>query len=353
MTTARTHEDDFSRRALLTVGAILLSGMVLWVLWQVRQVLLLAFSGLLLAILLRIPVDWINRRTSVSGSWALAVTLLLYVALITGGIWLMSPSIIEQYREFTEVAPEAWSRIEAGISASPLGSQLLAQGEQIGGLTPAAGSILTRVTGFFSSAVSGLTNVLILVFVGFYFAFQPDIYVQGIVRLIPPENRERTQDVIRSIGIALRWWLIGRVFAMFIVGLFVGIGLWILGVPLALILGVLAGLLSFVPVVGAVLAVIPAVLVASTEGLLLVLYVLVLYAAAQTIESYILTPLVQQRTVDLPPAMALMFQLLLGIFTGPIGVAVAFPLAVAGLVLLKMLYVEDVLGDPVKVPRRA
>jgi predicted PurR-regulated permease PerM len=335
---------------LLTVGVILLSGLALWVLWQVRQVLLLAFAGLLMAILLRIPGDWIKERTGLSGRWALAVTLILYAALISGAIWLMSPGILDQYQEFTKVAPEAWSRIETSVSASPIGSQLLAQSEQIGQITPAAGSILTRVTGFFSSAVNGLTSLLILVFVGFYFAFQPEIYVQGFIRLVPPANRERTREVIRSIGFALRWWLIGRVFAMFIVGVFVGIGLWILGVPLALILGVLAGLLSFVPVVGAVLAVIPAVLVASIQGPLLVLYVLLLYAAAQTIESYILTPLVQQRTVDLPPALALMFQLLLGIFTGPIGVAVAFPLAVAGLVLVKMLYVEDVLDDPVTVP---
>jgi predicted PurR-regulated permease PerM len=324
--------------------------MVLWVLWQVRQVLLLAFAGLLLAILMRIPSDWLKRRTALTGRWALSVTLLLYIALVGGAIWLVSPSIIEQYQEFTEVAPEAWARIETQVRASPIGSQLLAQGGQIGQITSNAGSILTRVTGVFSTAVSGLTNVLILVFVAFYFAYQPEIYVRGLIRLMPPKSRERAQEVLGSIAIVLRWWLLGRIFAMFIVGLIVGIGLWLIGVPLALILGVLAGLLSFVPIIGAVLAVIPALLVASMQGLLSALYVLLLYAAAQFLESNILTPLVQQRTVDLPPAVALMFQLLLGIFTGPLGVAVAFPLAVAGSVLIKMLYIEDMLGDPVGVP---
>jgi predicted PurR-regulated permease PerM len=115
---------------------------------------------------------------------------------------------------------------------------------------------------------------------------------------------------------------------------------------LALVLAIIAALLLFIPNIGQVVAAIPAVLIASVSGADQVLYVLVLYAAVQTVESYILTPLLQQRMVDLPPGLTIMAQVLFGFLAGALGVILATPLAAAGMTMVKMWYLEDLLGDP-------
>jgi predicted PurR-regulated permease PerM len=157
------------------------------------------------------------------------------------------------------------------------------------------------------------------------------------------------REILNTIGEALKWWLIGRLVAMLILGLLVGIGLALLRVPLALSLGMITGLVSFVPIIGSVLAIIPAGLIALSQGPLKLLYVLFLYAGAQGVETYLLTPLVQRRTALMAPALALLLQLLMGILIGPLGIALAYPLAVVGQVLIKKLYLEDVLGESVDI----
>jgi predicted PurR-regulated permease PerM len=153
------------------------------------------------------------------------------------------------------------------------------------------------------------------------------------------------REVLDAIGHVLQRWLVGQLVLMAIVGTITWIGLALLGVPFALPLALFAGLSEFVPYVGPIVAAIPAVLVGFAEGPHLALWVAGLYIAVQSIESYVLTPLIQQRAVYLPPALLLFSQVVLGVTAGPLGVIVATPLAAAGLVAVNKLYVEDVLGD--------
>ncbi|MGQ0547871.1 MAG: AI-2E family transporter [Betaproteobacteria bacterium] len=143
----------------------------------------------------------------------------------------------------------------------------------------------------------------------------------------------------------LQRWLVGQVVLMAIVGTLTWIGLQLLGVPFALPLALFAGFAEFVPYIGPIVAAVPAVLVAFAEGPELALWTAGLYIAIQSVESYLLTPLVQHRAVYLPPALLLFSQVILGVTAGPLGVIVATPLAAAGLVAVQKLYVEDVLGD--------
>jgi predicted PurR-regulated permease PerM len=133
-------------------------------------------------------------------------------------------------------------------------------------------------------------------------------------------------------------------------GVLSGVALWLLGIPLAFLLGVLTGLLNFIPNIGPILAATPAVLLALTEGPTTALWVALLYVVLQNLEGFVLTPLVQQRTVALPAAVIILVQVLLGVLMGTLGVLLATPLAASVLVLVKMLYVEDALGDPIDVP---
>lgn len=144
------------------------------------------------------------------------------------------------------------------------------------------------------------------------------------------------------------WWLIGRLLSMLIVGITVTISLWLLGIPLALTLGLLAALLDFIPNLGPTLATVPAVLLALMQSPTQAVYVLLIYIVIQQAESYLLTPIVQHRTVSLPPALTIIAQVILGVLFGVMGLILASPLAAVVLVLIKMLYVEDVLGDTIE-----
>lgn len=343
--------DSFARRAILTIGIAALVVLLLLFMWYVLQVILLIFLGLLLAILLRTPATWLSDRTPLPYHGALVVVLVVLLGLFVLGGWLIAPNIASQFAQLSEALPEGGEQVGAWLRQYAWGQQLLDQIPSLGELTPSGGTLLARVSDIFSGVFGLVTNTLLALFIGFYFAFQPEIYRRGIVKLLPLDRRARGREVLEAIGLSLKWWLLGRLFAMFVLGLLVGLGLWLLGVPFALVLGLLTGLFSFIPAVGAVLAVLPAALVALSQGPAQLLYVLLLYSAIQFVESYMLTPAVQQYAVSMPPALALVAQLLLGLLAGPLGVALAVPLAVVGLVLVKMLYVEDVLGDEVAVLR--
>ena len=141
----------------------------------------------------------------------------------------------------------------------------------------------------------------------------------------------------------LKSWLAAQLISMTVVGVLTGIGLLLIGMPLAFILGIIAGLLAFIPNIGPVLAVAPALLLAFGEGPSMLLWVAAVYLSVQTLESYVITPLVQQERVDLSPALVIAAQLLFGVLFGLLGLALAMPLVAVGRMLIKELYVHDYL----------
>lgn len=191
--------------------------------------------------------------------------------------------------------------------------------------------------------------MVVVIVVGLFLAIHPGIYTEGAVHLFPKEKRERVREVFAAEGRGLRWWLIGRLCSMLVVGLLTGLGLWLVGLPLVFTLGLLAGLLSFVPYVGPIAAAVPGLLVALTAPGVSVWMVALVYLGVQLLESNAITPLIQQRAVSLPPALLVVVQLLGGILAGLLGVLVATPLAVAVIILVQMVYVQGILDDPVQV----
>jgi predicted PurR-regulated permease PerM len=164
------------------------------------------------------------------------------------------------------------------------------------------------------------------------------------------EKRGRAAEVLDELGYSLRWWLVGQLVSMVVLSTQLTLGLWLLGVPLAFTLGFLAALLTFVPYVGAVISTIPAVLIAWTESGSMALAVLALYIVVQNLEGYAITPIIHQKAVHIPPAVTLFSQMLMGIMWGALGVVLATPLAAVALVLVRKIYVEDVLGDSLEMP---
>jgi predicted PurR-regulated permease PerM len=165
--------------------------------------------------------------------------------------------------------------------------------------------------------------------------------------------RPRAAEILNELHDTLRAWLMGTLVLMIIVGAMTTVGLWLLGIPLALALGLIAFVLEFVPYVGPILAAVPAVLVASTVGTREVVFVILLYWAIQSIEGYLLSPLVYQKSVDIPPMLTISAQVVLGTLLGVLGIIFATPLTACAMVVVQRAYVEDALGDRLERPVRA
>ncbi|HEX7005192.1 MAG TPA: AI-2E family transporter [Trueperaceae bacterium] len=223
-----------------------------------------------------------------------------------------------------------------------------AGGDNGGGM--AVASVASRVTGITSAIMTTLAHLALVVVLGLFLAVNPGLYRRGLVRLFPAEAQQRAGEVVDELGRTLTYWLMGQLALMFITGLLTGIGLLILGIPLALALAFFVFLMEFIPFVGPIIGFIPILIMAATKGGSTVLWALVLYLAVQQIEGNILTPLIQQRAVALPPALTVSAVFLGGALFGPIGVILATPLIAVVYVLVKMLYVHDSLGQRVDVP---
>ena len=190
-----------------------------------------------------------------------------------------------------------------------------------------------------------LANVILILAFGVYFALDPETYLTGGVRLLPVRHRDRARKVIDEMGLTLRHWLAGKALMMLLIGVATYAALTLIGVPLALLLAVIAGLTSFIPIVGPAIAGGLMVLVALTVSPEMALWTLGFYLALQIAESYLLMPVIQAKAIDLPAAVVIAAQVLFGILFGALGVALATPMAAIAAVAIKRLYIEDVLED--------
>jgi predicted PurR-regulated permease PerM len=262
----------------------------------------------------------------------------------------MAPQISEQANKLAAIVPKSLQQLQSALENYAFLKSVVGELPTAEQMRSTLASMLPRAGLFFSGLLGALGNVLIITFVGIYFAAQPYTYIDGIVTLVPKRKRARAREVLDEIGTTLSKWLFGKACSMLVVGAASALGLWLLGVPLALILGIIAGLLDFIPYLGPLMAGVPAVLMALSISPTLALYTIGLFAAIQLAEGYLLQPLVEQKTVNLPPALTITLQVMLGTIFGLAGAALATPMTAVLAVLVSMLYVQDVLGDQVKTP---
>lgn len=330
------------------LAVVVILGLFLFFLWPASQVFLVMFAAILFAILVDGLAELLTLRLTMSQTVARALVIFLLLTLVTAFFMLAGPQFSDQISQLTTQLPRAIERLNEVIKEQPWG-KFLKDIEIVESLKPSTGQILADLSGVFSSVVETITNVVVVFFIGLYLAVQPEIYVRGVMHLVPKQNRERACEVVQALGHALRWWMVGRFSSMAVVGLLTTVALELIGLPLALVLGVIAGLFSFVPYIGPITSVVPAMLIGLMQSPLMALIVLIVYSVVQFIEGHFLTPLIQKRAVSMPPAVLLSSQFFMAIFYGLFGVLLATPLAVCIIVLVQMLYVQDVLKDEVKV----
>ncbi len=328
------------------IGVLFILGLA--AVWFAADALLLLFACILFSVLLYKLSQLVARYIGIKRPIALAIVVLLLFAVIGLGGWAMAPQIAEQSNKLAEAVPQSIGKLQEFVQQHPilqrLASELPAPEEavkQMSSMMPNAGLFFTGIFG-------AIGNVVIIMVVGIYFAASPHLYTSGFVKLVPQPKRPRARQVLQKMGGNLSSWLLGTSVSMLIVGVVTSVGLSLLGVPLALILGIIAGLLDFVPYVGPIMAGVPAVLIAFSISPDMALYVVLLFAGIQVVQGYILQPMIESRAVDLPPALIIAMQLVFGTLFGFAGVALATPLTAALKVIVQMLYVEDMLGDKIE-----
>jgi predicted PurR-regulated permease PerM len=336
-------EHIFVRRVLIILGLAALFFLV----WQLRILLLMLFGAIVVASIFRAVADMIGRYSKLPNAFATGLSILLVLGSLAALIALFGSHVAQQVQTLRETLPAAWKALEQRIGDIGLSQQF---DRFVATITTPGGGSLSGFGRTLLSIGSGLADLIVVIFAGIYLATQPNFYRMGAIKLVPPTRRKIAAEAMLESERALRLWLKGQAVAMIVVGLLTGFGLWMLGMPSAFALGLLAGVLEFIPFAGPIIAAIPAILLALAVSPELALWVTLLYVAVQQFEGNLLTPLVQQYAVDLPGVVLLFSLIGFGTLFGTLGVILAAPLAVVTMVLVKRLYVIETLDTPTPIP---
>lgn len=335
------HLGDFTRRILVVV---LFAALALG-LWQLADLLVLLFGAVLIAIGLLAAMQWATRLTGIGDMAALAAVVLLFVGALSLALWFFGTVVAGQLDELVRQVPAGLRMAAERLQAHPYGRYAIehARGVDTLGVTGWAASALATVA---RGLTRGIGYAVLTFILAIYLAAQPDRYRRICMRLVPSGYRTRLERLFDEAARILRRWLLGQLVVMVTIGILSGMGLWALGVEAAFALGLIGGLLCFIPYVGAVLAAIPATLVALTQGPGEALSVVVMYVGVHFVEGNFITPMVQAEASALPPVLALLSTVGFSILIGPSAVLLAAPLTLFLMIAVDVLYIEQTLGEP-------
>jgi predicted PurR-regulated permease PerM len=341
-------DDKFKSRVSFTLLAITAIMLSLGLIWIGRVIFLLLFASIVGSVLLTTVASWIHTRFKIKESIALSLFLVLSLAVAALLVWIQGPNAADQFAALEVELPKAAQSLLMQLQSHQWGQWLLQQTPGSDQISSGFSFALTHIGGIVVSSATILAGLVIVLSLSIYFSSEPGMYYNGLRRVIPEEHRETLDACAASVAEILRWWVLAKLISMSMVGILITIGLMIVGVPLAVSLGIIAALMTFIPNVGPLISVIPALLlglaISPTTGLL----TLLVFAIVFTLEGYVVTPLLERNIVRLPPALTLVMQLLLAAIAGPVGVALAAPLAAAILGILSVVLPK---APAVTVPR--
>jgi predicted PurR-regulated permease PerM len=335
--------DEVKSSSALRVSAVFLGTIVaLLFLWTTRSIFLTAFVALLFAVSIMPIVDRMQRFRIPRGIGAAIVVAAVLGVLAAVGA-LLSPVLQEQGGELRQRIPAAIQLISNQLAKHHISLGNVAAGQ--GGFEKQIGNVIPYLFPVFSTTVTALAAIILILFLTIFFAADPLMYERGLLHLVPRRHRQRGTQVMKTIAHSLRSWVVARSVAMVTIGIVVTGTMALLHVRAFVALGVIAGLLEFVPVFGPILGAIPAIVLALADSPEKALWVAIAFLIIQQLEGNVLIPMLLQKAVEVPPALSLIGIACMTIVLGVAGALIAEPLVAAGLVVVKMLYVEPVIGD--------
>lgn len=322
---------------------------VAWLAWRLLDVLVLIFGGVLVATALRTLSNPLQERLRLPARLALGLTIVGLFALLGLAVWLMGDRVVEQFANLRQQLPKALDAAQGWLQSHSLGQTAL----DLWNNAKSGEQVWRRLASLAAMTLGTLSSALLVLVIGIYLAGDPSLYRRGFLHLVPLEQRPAVDRALRAAGVGLSRWLLGQGLSMLAIGSMTAIGLALLGMPMALTLGVITGLLAFVPFFGAVASGILIVLLAFAQGPAMALKAALLMLAVQQAEDLLLLPFIQRWAVALPPVLGLIAAVMFALLFGPVGVLVATPMMVVLMILVRKLYVERVVETPAAAPPAA
>lgn len=328
-------DKNFEKKVWVASAIVALFVIILWIIKVTFNVFLLLLAAVLIALFFRGLSALIHRKTKMNEKLSLPIAIIGSLLLMVLFFWLAGNRVEQQVTELTKTLPQTIDHFKSQLNQSALGRQVVEKvsSQNMGKASPA-------VQSFFKSTFGVLGDIYVVLFLGIFFTVSPKTYVDGFIKLIPVKAKAETEDVINKVGATLTKWLKGQLIAMLIVAILTAIGLTIIGMPMAFALALIAGLLNFIPNLGPLIAMIPAVLVALMQGVNTALIVAGLYIFIQMIESNFITPQIQKKMISMPAALIIIAQLFMGVLTGGLGLILATPLTAILMVVIEETYVK-------------
>jgi predicted PurR-regulated permease PerM len=334
--TRQTTDIAFLRRVFMVVAV----GTLVAAIWALSDILLLLFGAVLFSVILHSIAAPLQTYAGIGRALALLISGASIVLLLAAAGFYFGPELAAQMRNVFAILPEALNRLAGQMQLGSAADMI-----SNGAAASALGGLASRIIALSTTIAGAFGSLLLILFGGIYLASNPSLYRDGFLKLIPPALQPNVNATLDDAGIALKRWLAGQAIAMLLVGTFTGLGLWLVGVPSAFALAVIVGLAEFLPIVGPVLAAVPALLIASTQDWQTVLLALAVLVAVQQAESNLLTPLIADQMLSIAPAVGLFAVVAMGVLFGPLGLVLGFPLTIVFDVAVRRLYVHDTLGE--------
>jgi predicted PurR-regulated permease PerM len=334
-----------STAELCKLAAIIVAiALVPVLIWLLFGVILMAMGAVLIAVLLQIAAEPLTRWLRFPQGAALFASGVIITGILGAAAYYLAGTEAEQLQDVWQRVHQAVGTIQANLQGTEIGRFILSH-LQDGDLT-----VTGLASGFFSISLQLLTALVISVFGGIYLAAQADVYRDGLIQLLPHRMRANGAETLEDIANALRLWMLGQMIGMVLVGALTAIAASLIGLPSAIALGLIAGLLEFIPYVGPILGAVPGVLVAATQDLNTVLWTIAAYALIQQVEGHLIAPLISREMVYIPPLVLILGIVAITTLFGRYAAIFAAPIAVIIFVAVKKLYIRDSLGDLTPIP---
>jgi predicted PurR-regulated permease PerM len=360
---AQTRTDLAWAIAVGGIGTVLFAAL-LALTWHYAATLFLLFAGMLLGVALNALTAILGRYVRLPHSLRLTVVCLVLAALLSGVVFLGGATIAQQASALSDTIKQQLVNVKSFLDRNGIDTSYFDIGSASSATTPSSstatpgmapshalpsagalassgGAIVSQTFKLLLGTVSAVGNFFIVLFLGLAFAAQPGVYRTGLLFMAPARHRARATVIVDRIGETLERWLIAQIITMFAVFLVTWIGLAIIGIESSFILGIQAGLLAFIPTVGAILGGLIVVLASLASGWIAALSAFLLFLGVHAMESYLLTPLLQRQALNIPPATLFAFQILLGVVFGVWGLALALPLIAIAKVIIDDFKAED------------
>jgi predicted PurR-regulated permease PerM len=344
MATKENRSLSFQKKVWITCAITALFIILFWFIKATFNVFLLILAATLISLFFHGLSNIIEKKAHLSPKASLLISVIFTFITIIFLFWFMGDRIVNQVNELKDTLPGTINTAKAKLSTTSIGKKILEKtsSEEFSKKVYSFGS------SFFNSSFGAFGDLYVVLFLGIYFTFSPKVYINGFLSFIPMKGRTKAKSTVERIGFTLTKWLKGQIFAMFIIAILTGIGLTIMGMPMAIALALIAGLLNFIPNFGPLLAMVPAVLIALTIDGNKAVVVAIMYTAIQILESNVITPSIQKKLINIPPALTILAQLFMGILTGGWGLVLATPLVAILMVVFQETYIKSLNEDETK-----